>query len=320
MRFASDLFRVIALAVALIAPFPAIAADASPSPASSTTVLARTGSIEITVADYQAELTRLPEDSRAGFGADPARVEGLLNNMLLNRILAAKARERGLDKDDLMRRRVQSEVDKIYGAEIIARLDAAAGVQFDALPDVEQQAKEQYLVQRESLRTPEQVSVTHILFNTSNRSKEEALRLARDVRVRIIAGESMTLLARQLSDDPLAKRSGGRLDAITRDKIDPAFTEAAFALRAVGDVSEPVTSPFGVHIIRLEGRRAAAVPSFEQARPRIIADLRKKYVERRRGEELAKLRDVPDLYVNKDAVDALITLPNMELLKPSPAK
>jgi hypothetical protein len=320
MRSAPDLLRATVLAVALALPHSGIAAESSLSPSAATTVLARTGSIEITVADYQAELTRLPEDSRAGFGNDPVRVEGLLNNMLLNRILAAQARERGIDKDDVMRRRVQSEIDKIYGAEIIARLDAAAGAQFDALADTEQVAKEQYLVQRDSLRTPEQIGVTHILFGTSNRSKDEALRLARDVRARIVAGESMTLLARQLSDDPSAKRNGGRLDAITRDKMDPAFTAAAFALPAVGDISDPVPSQFGIHLIRLESRRAASTPSFEQARARIVADLRKKYVERRRGEELAKLRDIPDLYVNRDAVDALITLPDKDLLKQAPAK
>ena len=71
---------------------------------------------------------------------------------------------------------------------------------------------------------------------------------------------------------------------------------------------------------RQEGRRPASTPTYEQARGRIVAALRKSHVERRRAEEIAKLRDLPDLYVNKGAVDALITLPNMDLLKPSPAR
>ena len=310
----------LAAAAALLLSNPALAAEDPQPPRPGVTVLARTGKIEITVADYQAELSRLPEDSRAGFGADPARVEALLNNMLLTRILADQARARGLDDSEQMRYRVRSEIDKLYATELLARIDAAAGNEFDALPNVEQQARERYLVERDSLRTPEQISITHILFDATRRSRDEAMRLAREARARIAAGESMTLLARQLSDEPLARRNGGRLEAVTRDKLDPALAEAAFALRAVGDLAEPVSGAQGVYLVRLEGRRPASTPTYEQARGRIVAALRKSHVERRRAEEIAKLRDLPDLYVNKDAVDALITLPNMDLLKQTPAK
>ena len=273
------------------------------------TVLARTGTTEITIADYEAEIARLPEDSRAGFGADPARVESLLNNMLRQRMLAGVARERGIDKEDLVRRRVASEIDRLYAAELLARIDAASGAQFDGLPNTDRQAREQYLLELDNLRVPEQVDITQIFFDTARRGSAEAMRQARDTRARIVAGESMTLLARQLSDDPGARRNGGRWTGQTRDALDPALADAAFALRAPGDLSEPVSGKLGVYLVRLEERRAASTPSFEQARGSIVAKMRKAYVDRRRTEEIAKLFEFPDLYVNREAVDSLITRP-----------
>jgi parvulin-like peptidyl-prolyl isomerase len=309
-----------ALAAALFVS-PALYAAEAPSPPSVPgTVLARTGTIEVTVADYEAELTRLPEDARAGFGADPARVEALLNNLLHQRLLARQARERGIDKEDFVRRRVASETDKLYATELLARIDAAAGAQFDALPNVDRQARELYLLERDSLRVPEQVSITHIVFDTTRRTREDAMRLARETRARIVAGESMTLLARQLSDDPAARRTGGRVNGQARDALDPALAEAAFALRAVGDLSEPVAGAQGIYLVRLEEKRPGSTPTYEEARAGIVAKMRKAHVERRRGEEIARLLDVPDLYVNREAVDSLITRPGQEAPQVPPAR
>jgi hypothetical protein len=95
--------------------------------------------------------------------------------------------------------------------------------------------------------------------------------------------------------------------------MDPSFSQAAFDMKNVGDISEPIKSRFGYHLIRLEGRKAAEVRPFEAVQPRMMADLRKRYVETQRDSRTAAIRLDPDLKVNLPAIDALVHPFNPEL-------
>jgi peptidyl-prolyl cis-trans isomerase C len=88
--------------------------------------------------------------------------------------------------------------------------------------------------------------------------------------------------------------------------MDPAFTGAAFALRNVGDLSEPVRSSFGYHLIRLEGRHPATVQTFDQVKESILAEERAKFIDEQREAALAPVKNDPATKVNKAAVDAMI--------------
>ena len=126
-------------------------------------------------------------------------------------------------------------------------------------------ARELYLVNQAKYTVPEQIDVTHILFDTTKKGKEAALASAMDARAKIVAGADFGALAQEVSDDPSAARNKGRLAGMTRGKTDPAFERAAFALKNPGDVSEPVLSQFGYHVIRLEGRKPARPRTFDEA-------------------------------------------------------
>ena len=69
---------------------------------------------------------------------------------------------------------------------------------------------------------------------------------------------------------------------MTRGKTDPAFEQAAFALKNPGDVSEPVLSRFGYHVIRLESRKPARQKTFDEAQQQIVAEMRQKYIHEAR--------------------------------------
>ncbi len=104
-------------------------------------------------------------------------------------------------------------------------------------------------------RKREVISCRHILIQfkgaaraRTERSEAQALELAKTVRARLEAGEDFAKLAREVSDDPSAKQNGGDLGSFSRAQMVPAFAEAAFALK-VGELSQPVKSPFGYHII-----------------------------------------------------------------------
>ena len=112
----------------------------------------------------------------------------------------------------------------------------------------------------------EEMDVSHILvqYQGANgadpavkRTKEEALAKAKDLKARLDRGESFVALARAESDGP-SKQNGGSLGAITRNDLVPVFANAAFALKQ-GQISDPVETPFGFHIIRSD-KAPAMVP------------------------------------------------------------
>lgn len=261
----------------------------------------------VTRGDYEAELLRLPPDIRGGFANSGKRVYDLLSRMLLTKSLAAQARAAGLDKEAQVQARLALEVDRLHAGLQIAKIEEDAGRAFDKRrPQLEVRARELYLVNRDKYRVPEQVAASHILFDTKKHTPDEALKLAQETRTKILAGADFNALAKQVSDDPSAQGNGGHIDYFDKAQMDPAFADAAFALKNAGDVSEPIRSSFGYHLIRLEGRHPAAVRTFDQVKESILAGERAKFIDEQRETALALLKNDPATKVNDAAIDALV--------------
>jgi peptidyl-prolyl cis-trans isomerase C len=286
------------------------------APASPNDVLAENKWAKVTRGDYEIELQRLPPDVRGGFGTNPKRVTDLIARLLLSKSLAAQARAEGLDKDALAQQRLALEMDKLVAGLYIAKVEEDAGKTFDAkLPQFEAKAKELYLVDRQKYATPEQVSAAHILFDFKKHSKEEGLELARKTKAKIAAGADFGALAKEVSDDPTAAKNAGSIGYFAKSQMDPAFSNAAFALKNVGDVSEPVLSSFGWHIIKLEGRRPAAQQSFDEVKQSIVAEQRKKYIDEQRDAAVRATSSDPSTKSNQAAIDSLVVRIDPELAR-----
>ncbi len=281
-------------------------------------VLAENAFAKLTRADYDAELSRLGPEMRPSFATDPKRITALLNNLLIAKTLAAQARNEGVDRDPRVQQRIALETDKILAQVEVQRIDEAAGADFDRQASAfVTKARESYVVNASRYRVPEQISASHILFDTKQRSPEAALALARDARAKLLAGADFAALAKELSDDPSAKHNGGALGWFDANRMDPAFTKGAFDLKSAGDLSEPVLSSFGYHLIRLDGRRPAHQQAFDEVKDAIMADLRKSYVNDQRETRLNAIRNDPKMKVNQQAVDALVTPFDPQRFKPN---
>ena len=103
---------------------------------------------------------------------------------------------------------------------------------------------------------------SHILLETEERSEEEALKLLSEAKARIDAGESFADLAKELSEDIGSSAQGGELGLVEQGAFDADFESALFALES-GQVSEPVVTEFGVHLIRLDKKEQAEIDSFD---------------------------------------------------------
>jgi parvulin-like peptidyl-prolyl isomerase len=270
-------------------------------------VLAENAMVKLTRADYEAELARLPAASRAGFASDPKRVTTLLNNMLVGKTMAAEGRKGGLDRDPLIQRRMALEAEKVLAEAEAQRIEALAGAEFDAkVAQYLPKAREHYLVDKDKFVVPEEIEASHILFLTNTRSEAAALALAQQVEAKLAAGTDFAALAQEFSEDPATKSGGGHLSWFGAKQMDPGFAKAAFALKNTGDVSPPVLSRFGYHVIRLDGRRPQHQKSFDEVKDQLIADMRQAYINEQRALKIAAIRNDPALKVNQPALDALI--------------
>lgn len=295
----------LSLSAALVWLPPAHAQTSAAS--ASDPVLVENSTVKVRKSDYELELMRLPADIRPGFANNERRVNDLLRRMLVERTLAAQARDEKLDKVPENARKLEAELDRMHTILRLEKIAADAAAEFDAKrPAYEARARELYTVDRNKYATPEQFFASHILFETKSRSRDEALKLARDVRAKIAAGADFNMLARDISEDASAKRNFGRLDWFAAAEMDPGFAAGVAALKTIGDVSEPVLSSFGWHIIKLEGRRPAVQKTFEQAREQILGELKQKYVDDQREAAIAKLRSDPTIKANREAIDALV--------------
>jgi peptidyl-prolyl cis-trans isomerase C len=281
-------------------------AQTSAAPASDP-VLVENGTVKIRKSDYELELQRLPGDIRPGFANNERRINELLRRMLIERTLAAQARDEKLDKVPENVRKLEAELDRMHTLLRMEKIASDAAAEFEAKrPAYEARARELYTVDRKNYSTPEQFFASHILFETKSRSRDEALKLAREARAKIVAGADFNVLAREVSEDASAKRNSGKLDWFAAAEMDAGFAAGVAALKNIGDVSEPVLSSFGWHVIKLEGRRPAVQKTFEQAREQILGELKQKHVNEQREAAIAKLRNDPTIKANREAIDALV--------------
>ena len=280
------------------------AADAADS---RSVVLMKSPETTVTRADWEAELDKIAPDKRDAF-ATPQRVKVGLSNLIVSKTFAARARAEGVDRDPRVAERIAFETDRLLAAYMLEKIERQAAAEFDRTREqYVARARELYLSDRAKYMLPEQVDVWHMLFRADKRSKAEALAAAEAARAKLAAGANFSTLAREVSEDPSVKTNGGRLSWISRGSTDPAFEQAAFALKNKGDLSEPVESSFGYHLIRLEGRKAARQPSFEEVQAKIVDDLRKEFINTARDKEVLAIRSDPKLEINQEAVEALVT-------------
>jgi peptidyl-prolyl cis-trans isomerase D len=155
----------------------------------------------------------------------------------------------------------------------LALEDIAAGIEVS-----EEDVRAAYEAERARFETTEERKARHILIAMAD-EQEAPARAAADAAVaRLKAGEDFAALATELSADAGSKGQGGDLGWIGRGALTGPFEDALFAL-AVGEISEPVRTEQGFHIIRLDELRSGEQQPFEAVREELAAELRTRRAE-----------------------------------------
>ncbi|MEX0430863.1 SurA N-terminal domain-containing protein [Spiribacter insolitus] len=135
-----------------------------------------------------------------------------------------------------------------------------------------------------STRNASAREVRHILVNVPDGADETAVETALEeiesARERIQGGETFAAVAESVSDDPGSAAQGGSLGTIERGDVDAAFADAAWSLTP-GELSEPVRTSFGWHLIEVTDAPAPEMPPLEQMRDQIREEIALERAERR---------------------------------------
>jgi parvulin-like peptidyl-prolyl isomerase len=206
-------------------------------------------------------------------------------------------------------RRIQSEgFTPASYREHVARMIAAKQYLDEirlGVAEVSDEDLEQYYRDNEvRLTFPEQVRVRHVLLTWKPMGTTDDRAAIREqmkpILERARAGEDFAELAREFSDDYATRQAGGDTGLFKRGEMAPAFEAAAFALKP-GEISDPVETPFGVHILRLEEHREPYLLPLDEIREDLRAYVRDERMEAAVEQEIERLRE-------QGEVEILITL------------
>ncbi|WP_455212676.1 SurA N-terminal domain-containing protein [Kaarinaea lacus] len=161
----------------------------------------------------------------------------------------------------------------------------------DAQPS-EEELQQFYEERVSQFQVPEERRTRHILIAVDEGADEETINKARekanDIRQKLADGGDFAKLAEEFSDDPGSSQLGGDIGFFGRNNLDPEYEKTMFALKE-GEISDPVLSSFGFHIIKLEEIRAEKSKSFDEVKDELIADYRKNIAERKYFDEAEKI-------------------------------
>ncbi|MBK8083956.1 MAG: peptidylprolyl isomerase [Devosia sp.] len=234
-----------------LAPLSGAAAqETAPAQSTPDAVVAIVGGQSITEADLafaaedlQQELGQVPPADRRAF---------LVTVLIDMKVMAQAAKAAGMNETEMFKRRLayleERALRRAYFAEKIA-----AAVTDEAI----RAAYDEFVA---GFQSSEEIRARHILVAT----REEADAVAAD----LAAGKTFEIVAMEKTTDPSGKQNGGDLGFFGKGQMVPEFEAVAFALEP-GQVSEPVQSQFGWHVIKLEERRMSPPPSLEQMTPQL---------------------------------------------------
>ncbi|MGH6776954.1 MAG: peptidylprolyl isomerase [Bradyrhizobium sp.] len=200
---------------------------------------------------------------------DPAaKAKNVLSFLIDMKLLSKAAEDKDIQNTDDFKTRMEFDRNRLLMDSLLTS-EGKAAVTDDAMKKVYDKAAKQISGQ-------EEVHARHILVKT----KAEADEIEGELK----KGADFAELAKKRSKDPGAS-NGGDLGFFTKDEMVPEFSKVAFALKP-GQISDPVKTAFGWHIIKVEARRQRKPPSFDQMKGQIGTYLSRKA----QADFVAKLR------------------------------
>jgi len=257
LRRASALALALALSGAAAAQTPPADKTPAAAPADPTAVVATVNGQPIT----QADLAVAADDPALSLpGVDEAQKKNLLVDYMVDLKVGAQAAEAAkVGESADFKRKLAYFRDKLLLDDYLEQ-EAKKAV----TPEAEHAI---YDTSVKLMKPEEEIHARHILVDNEGEAKK--------IAARIKGGEDFAKVAAETSKDPGSKAEGGDLGWFTKERMVPDFATAAFAMQP-GQVSDPVKTQFGWHVIKIEEKRTKPQPTFDELKEQIDQHLIRK--------------------------------------------
>ena len=241
------------LALLIVSTAPVYAQDKDP-------LVAKVNGVEV----HQSDLTVAEEEAGQIPPMSPEAKQDYLVQFIADMILVSKAAEdKKLGDTPEFKRKTEFARKKLLMEGLLQSVGKDA-LTDDAMHKVYDEAVKQIGEEKE-------VHARHILFRApagDEKASKEAEDKIKAVIARLKKGEDFAKVAGEVTEDPSGKANGGDLGYFSKDQMVPEFSEAAFKLEN-GQISDPVKTQFGWHVIKVEDKRVKPAPKFEEVKPQI---------------------------------------------------
>jgi peptidyl-prolyl cis-trans isomerase C len=271
----------------MLSPHSVLAApQEQPAQDASAEVLAQIGKKVVTKADFEARIASLPPEYQNRMKTDAQKKE-FLEGFVQAQLLAMEARAQKMDKKKAVQTRIEDMTTSILAQEYARQI-------LDKVPKTtDAQIKAQYEKNKSAYLTPATVSAQHILVKVDAAAKPEdakaALAKAEGIKKELDGGADFGKLAEKYSDDPGSKGRGGDLGFFAKDRMVPEFSQAAFKMKK-GEISSPVKTTFGYHLIKVNDIKAEKQMDLKEATPQIKQQLENQARQMAVQKEISRLK------------------------------
>ena len=241
-------------------------------------ILAKVGQKEITNLDVQGAIQGLDPFQAQQFQTEEGQ-KYVLDDLINQELLYMYAKDNKIDQEEDFRNEMKKVEENVLKQYVINKIITSVKL-------TEEEKKAFFEAQKQSFSKPETASAKHILVDSEEK--------ANDILGKINAGEvSFEDAAKEHSTCP-SKDAGGDLGTFGRGQMVPEFENAVFNMNN-GEVSGPVKTQFGYHLIKLENKNESSIPEYDE----VAEEVGKTLLFQKQGEVYQqKLNEVKEKYPN----------------------
>jgi peptidyl-prolyl cis-trans isomerase C len=247
---------------------------------------------QLTSAEVLAEMERLPGPSRA-YLAQPERKRQFVENLVLNDLLFAEAERQGYATDPEIERQVNDTRRRLAVQRLMR--------EYQKPPEISDDEARRYYDENPTLYSTTQIAASHILVKDEAEARAIRAELERDP-------QRFAQLAREKSIDKASAAKGGELGRFGQGRMVPDFERVAFAL-APGEISQPVKTQYGWHVILVTERQDGERKPFDQVKDQIKATLRNKALQESVQGRMEALKQQANLVIDEAVLASLAPPP-----------
>jgi parvulin-like peptidyl-prolyl isomerase len=227
---------------------------------------------KISLQEFNAELDKIPMNMKIVVASQSGKRD-FLDRLIVKKLLLDEAKKDNIEKTKDFQDRL-SDIREQLLIESLLKNKVTAEAKFS-----DEDLQKYYDAHKEEFKKGQEIQTRQIVVKTEQEAKE--------LQARIAKGEDFAELAKRYSIDPSAKTTGGDIGYHAKGTLIPEFEEAAFKLTKVGQVTPPVKTQLGYHIIKLEGVKTGDYVPFPEVKEFIRqkmtqekqTDVLKKYIE-----------------------------------------